>query len=114
MWTRWLSWLRNCTTIRKVAGSIPDGVIGIFHTHNPYRPHHGPGVDSAPNRNEYQEYFLGRKDGRWTGLTTLPPSCGDCLEIWEPRPPGTLSACLGLKWNFFTLSAIIIHNIYLK
>ena len=24
-------WLRCCATIRKVAGSIPDGVIGIFH-----------------------------------------------------------------------------------
>jgi hypothetical protein len=24
-------WLRYCTTNRKVAGSIPDGVIGIFH-----------------------------------------------------------------------------------
>jgi hypothetical protein len=22
------------------------------------RPHYGPGVDSASNRNEYQEYFL--------------------------------------------------------
>jgi hypothetical protein len=29
-------WLRNCATNRKVAGSIPDGVIGIFHWHNPY------------------------------------------------------------------------------
>jgi hypothetical protein len=27
--------LRYCTTKRKVAGSIPDGVIGIFHWHNP-------------------------------------------------------------------------------
>ena len=25
------SWLRHCATSRKVAGSIPDGVIGIFH-----------------------------------------------------------------------------------
>jgi hypothetical protein len=25
------SWLRHCATNRKVAGSIPDGVIGIFH-----------------------------------------------------------------------------------
>ena len=25
--------------------------------------------------------------------TTLPPSCADCLEIWEPQPPGTLRAC---------------------
>jgi hypothetical protein len=27
--TRWRSWLRHCATSRKVAGSIPDGVIGI-------------------------------------------------------------------------------------
>ena len=26
--TRWRSWLRHCATSRKVAGSIPDGVIG--------------------------------------------------------------------------------------
>jgi hypothetical protein len=24
-----------------------------------FLPHYGPGVDSASNRNEYQEYFLG-------------------------------------------------------
>jgi hypothetical protein len=29
--TRWRIWLRYCATSRKVAGSIPDGVIGIFH-----------------------------------------------------------------------------------
>jgi hypothetical protein len=28
---RWHSWLRHCPTRRKVAGSIPDDVIGIFH-----------------------------------------------------------------------------------
>jgi len=27
--------LMHCATSRKVAGSIPDGVIGIFHWHNP-------------------------------------------------------------------------------
>jgi hypothetical protein len=26
-----------------------------------FRPHYGPGVDSASNRNEYQKYFLGVK-----------------------------------------------------
>jgi hypothetical protein len=26
----------------------------------------------------------------------LPPSCADCLKIWEPQPPGTLGACQGL------------------
>jgi hypothetical protein len=30
-WLRWRSWLRHCATSRKVAGSIPDGFIGIFH-----------------------------------------------------------------------------------
>jgi len=25
----------------------------------PFIPHYGPEVDSASNRNEYQEYFLG-------------------------------------------------------
>jgi hypothetical protein len=29
--TQWRSCLRHCATIRKVAGSIPDGVIGIFN-----------------------------------------------------------------------------------
>jgi hypothetical protein len=29
--TKWCSCLRNSATSRTVAGSIPDGVIGIFH-----------------------------------------------------------------------------------
>ena len=61
-----------------------------------FQPHYGPGVDSASNRNEYKEYFLGGKGGRCVGLTTLPPSCANCLEIWERQPPGTLRASPGL------------------
>ena len=61
-----------------------------------FRPHYGPGVDSASNRNEYQVYFLGGKGSWCVGLKTLPPSCADCLVIWEPQPPGTLRACPGL------------------
>ena len=56
----------------------------------------GPGVDSDSNRNEYQEYFSGGKGGRCLGLANLQPSCADCLEIWEPQLPGTLTACPGL------------------
>ena len=29
--TRWRSWLRHCAISQKVAGSIPDCVIGIFN-----------------------------------------------------------------------------------
>ena len=57
---------------------------------------YGTGVDSASNRNECQEYFLGKKDGRCVGLTNLLPSCAHCLEICEPQPPGSPTACPGL------------------
>ena len=40
-----------------------------------FRSHYGPGVDSACNRNEYQEYFLGGKGGLCLKLTNLQPSC---------------------------------------
>jgi hypothetical protein len=31
--------------------------------------------------------FPGGKFSRCVGLTNLPPSCADCLKIWEPYPP---------------------------
>jgi hypothetical protein len=39
--------------------------------------------------------FPGGKDGRCLGLTTLPPSCANCLEIWEPQTLGSLRICQG-------------------
>jgi len=30
------------------------------------------------------------------GLTALTHLCADCLETWEPEPPGTLRACAGI------------------
>jgi hypothetical protein len=44
------------------------------------------------------------KGGRCVGLTILPSSCADYLEICEPQPPGTLWACPGLLWNCFTFT----------
>ena len=44
-----------------VAGSIPAVVSGFFIDIKSFQSHYGPGVDSASNRNEYQEYFLGVK-----------------------------------------------------
>jgi len=38
-----------------------DYVWNIYSLTQSFRPHHGPKVDSASNRNEYQEYFLGVK-----------------------------------------------------
>jgi len=61
MGTAVAQWLRCSATNRKVAGSIPDVVIGFFIDIKYFRSHYGPGVDSASNRNEYQEYLLGLK-----------------------------------------------------
>jgi len=47
--------------------------------------------------------FPGGKGSQCIELTTLPPSCADCFEIWEPQPPGTLRASPDLWWNCFTL-----------
>ena len=99
-WGMWrCSWLRHCTASRKVTGLIPNGLTGIFHWQS-FQLHCGPGVDLASSRNEYQKYFLGGKG--CVGLTTLPLSCADHLEIWEPEPPGTLRACPGMYRDCFT------------
>ena len=94
--------LRHCDTSRKVAGSIPEGVIGIFRWHNPTGRTES---DSASNRNEYLEYFLDGKDSRGVRLTTLPPSCliafkSGNLKILETL--GSVQACNGTALAFTT------------
>jgi len=54
-------WLRCCATNRNDAGSIPAGIGRFFFDIYSFRSHYGPVVDSASNRNEYQEHFLGAK-----------------------------------------------------
>ena len=44
-----------------------------------------PGVDSA-SKNEYQD-IPGGKGGRRVRVTTLPPSCAECLVIWSLNQP---------------------------
>jgi hypothetical protein len=90
-----------CATGQKAVGSIPDGVFGNVSLTS-LRPHYGPGVDSALNRNEYQEYLLGDKGGQCIGLTTIPPSCAGCPAVWEPEPHGIFRACPGLYRHCLT------------
>jgi hypothetical protein len=66
------------------AGKTQNGVIQIFRLRNPS----GRRVDSASNRNKYQDYFMRDKGGRCIGLTT------DGLEILESQTPRTLRVCL--------------------
>jgi hypothetical protein len=61
MGTAAAQWLRCCAINRKVAGSIPASVSGFFIDIKSFGSHYGTGVNSASNRNEYQEHFLGVK-----------------------------------------------------
>jgi hypothetical protein len=87
--------MKHYTIAWMIAVSIPDCLIRIFSLKYSFRPHYVSEVDTASNRNEYQE-FSGGKGGRCVGLTTLLLSCADCLEIWDPQPPGILTVCPGL------------------
>jgi hypothetical protein len=63
-----------------------------------FRPYYGPWVDTASNRNDYQEYFVGGKGGLCIMVTTLPPSHSVSksvsLNVLEPSRP--VQACNGI------------------
>jgi len=104
LWIAVAQWLRCRAANRKVAGSIPAGVIGFFIDIKSFRSHYGPGVDSASNRNEYQEHFLGVKSGRCVRLTTLPPTCAVVMKSGNLNflePCGPLQACNGTDLPFY-------------
>ena len=93
--TSWLSWMSHCATSRKVASSICDDV-GTFDWQNPsYR------TMALGWTQSLTEIFLGGKGDRCVGLTTLPPSCVDRLEIWEPQPPGSMGLNIPPKGLFY-------------
>jgi hypothetical protein len=69
-------WLRHYAASRKVAGSSPDEV-DFFKLTTPFQPHHGPGVDSTSNRNEYQESYKIKKPG---------------VKVWSARRADNLAA----------------------
>ena len=84
----------------------------------PIRPHCGPEVDIASNRNEYQGHLLGGKGGRCVGLITLQPSCTDCIEIWEPKnfwnPLGLSRREMGLLYLLHLPVLNLLYRLYLK
>jgi len=88
---------------------VPAGVSGLFIDIKSFRSHYGPGADSASNRNEYQEYFLGVKRGRCVRLTTLPPSCAVVMKSGNLNfleHSGPVQAGNGTALSFFNVESL--------
>jgi hypothetical protein len=63
-------WLRHCATNQKIAGSIPNGVTGIFHWHNPSGRTMALGSTQPLTEMSTRSISWG-KGGLCVGLTTL-------------------------------------------
>jgi hypothetical protein len=74
-------------------------------------PYHGPGANAAPSENEYQEHFLVVKvAGAWD-WQPHHLHVSNVMEIWEPKPPGTLWATPGLLQDSFTFYLLFLSFI---
>jgi hypothetical protein len=107
-------WLRYRATNRKVAGSIPDVVIGIFHWHNPSDRTMAL-VSTQPLTEMSTRSLPGGKGGRYVGLTTLPPSCAVVMKSGNRNfleHSGPLQACNGTALPLpYTLSNCICNSL---
>ena len=87
-----------------------------FSLSQSFRPHYGPGIDSASNRNEYQEYLLGvRRPAHRADLTTFMCRLSSNLGAstsWNPQ--GLSRPVMGLLYLFLFLLPEKNKNIGVK
>ena len=97
---RWRSWLRHCSTNQKVAGSIPYGIIGIFHCRNPTCRRLALGMTQPlaemSTRSVAWEMHVAERVGH---LHVLLLRNSGCLSLREPKE--TVQAC---NWVTFYCS----------
>ena len=93
-------WLRCCATNRKVAGSIPGGVIGIFHWYKILPIALWPWGRFSLEQKWVPGVFSGGKNGRYIRLTTLPSPCAFVMKSGKLNP---LNAKLNPIWPLLAL-----------
>ena len=95
---RWHSWLRHCATSRKVVGSIPDGVIGIFHWHNPSGRTVAPGSTQPLTEMRTRNISWGLKAASvwgWQPYHLRVPTVLNSGSLNLLKPTGPVQACNG-------------------
>ena len=81
--------------------------LWIFQWHIPSDRSMALGSNQPPNENAYQEHLLGvEAAGEW-GWQPHYLYVPNVMEIWEPKPPGTLWATPGLSRDSFTLTCML-------
>ena len=81
-------------------------VVGIFHGYNPSGRTMALGLIQPLTEISTRNISWQGKGSRCVGLTTLPPSCDDCLEIWEPQPSATHQGLSTPYMDYFYLFSI--------
>ena len=74
--------VKCCATNRKIAGSIPDGVTGIFHRHNPSDRTMALGSTQPLTEMSTRDISWGQKR-RVHKADNLITILGHCHAIWE-------------------------------
>jgi len=107
--TRWRSWVSHCAKSRKVAGSITDGVIGIFYWHNTSDRTMVLGLTQSltemSTRNiPWRLKVAGARGWRPYQLHVPIILKSGSLKFLEPSGP--LQACRGIALSFYTPSNV--------
>jgi hypothetical protein len=101
--TRCCSCLRHCATSRKVAGSIPDDITGIFHWHNPSSRIMALGLTQPLTKN-IPGIFPGVKAAGASGWQLYHlhvPIVLKSASLNLLEPSGTVQACNGIAFPLF-------------
>ena len=53
--------------------------------------------------------YWASKGGRSVRHTNFPHSCADCLEMWEPQPPGTPGPVQGCNGIAIPLPLLLLY-----
>jgi hypothetical protein len=111
--TRWCSLVEALCYKPESRGLDSRFVTVIFHWHNPTGRTMTLGLTHPLTEMSTRNNSWGSKGVRCVGLTTLPPSCADCLEIWELQPPRIHWPVMGLLLNCLEFKRVRLHTVRL-